>query len=185
MNRKLASTLALSTAAALAVAAPAAAARPADKPMSAKSQGAQVHKVRLTELNDSGVTGKAVLVQKDGSLRVKLQARDLVPDMLHPQHIHGLAGSNNGTCPPPSAAGGDGVLTLADGLPFYGPVLQPLTQSPMDDFPTADNGKINYRETFAVDGDLADLSDEVIVVHGGYVDGEYVATLPVACGEID
>ncbi|CAN5144881.1 hypothetical protein BH24ACT10_BH24ACT10_09740 [soil metagenome] len=148
--------------------------------MPAKSQGAEVHQVRLTELNDSGVTGKAVLVLKDGTLRVKLHARDLVPDMLHPQHIHGLAGSTNATCPPPSAAGDDGILTLGDGLPFYGPVLLPLTP-----FPMADNGKINYHETFSVDGDLADLSDEAIVVHGGYVDGEYVATLPVACGEID
>jgi len=180
MNRQFASTLALSTAAALAVAAPATAAPPADKPVSAKSQGAEVSQVQLTELNDSGVTGKAVLVLKDGTLRVNLQARNLVPGMLHPQHIHGLAGSTNGTCPPPSAAGDDGVLTLEDGLPFYGPVLQPLTP-----FPMADSGKISYTETFSVEGDFADLSDEVIVVHGGYVDGDYVATLPVACGEIN
>lgn len=179
MNRKFAYTLALSTAA-LVVAAPAAAASPADNPTPSRSQGAEVHQVRLTELNDSGVTGKAVLVLKDDTLRVKLHARDLVPDMLHPQHIHGLDGSTNATCPPPSAAGDDGVLTVGDGLPFYGPVLQPLAP-----FPMADDGKINYHDTFSVDGDLADLSDEVIVVHGGYVDGEYVATLPVACGEID
>ena len=78
--------------AALAVAAPAAAAPPADRAVPAKSQGAEVHQVRLTELNDSGVTGKAVLVLKDGALRVKLHTRHLVRDMLHPQHIQGLDG---------------------------------------------------------------------------------------------
>ena len=179
MTRRMLACMLAVPFAALTVAAPAAAAPSGDKAMVGKSKGAEVHQVRLTELNDSGVTGKAVLVQKDGTLRVKLHARDLVPSMLHPQHIHGLEGSTNATCPPPSAAGDDRVLTLVDGLPFYGPVLLPLTP-----FPMADKGTINYHETFEVDGDLADLSDEAIVVHGGYVDGEYVATLPVACGEI-
>ena len=176
--RKLAYALVLPVAA-LTAAAPAAAA-PGGGKMPDRGQGAEVHQVRLTELNGSGVSGKAVLIQRDGSLRVQLQARGLVPDMVHPQHIHGLDGAANATCPPPSAAGEDGVLTLVDGLPFYGPVLQPLTP-----FPMAKNGKISYHGTFEVDGDLTDLSDEAVVVHGGYVDGEYVATLPVACGEID
>lgn len=133
----------------------------------------------LDPLNESGVEGKAILVQRDGRLRVTLIARGVVPGMLHPQHIHGLDGSENATCPTAEDAGDDGVLTLVDGLPAYGPVLLKLTP-----FPMAPHGVINYHQTFEVDGDLADLSDEAIVVHGGFVDGEYVPTLPVACGEI-
>lgn len=145
-----------------------------------KSQGAQVYQVDLNELNNSGVEGKAILVLKGDTLKVKIHARGLVPNALHPQHIHGLAGSTNATCPPASAAGPDGVLDLADGLPFYGPILLPL-----EAFPMAKNGTINYDATFTVDGDLLDLSDEAIVLHGGFVGSEYVATLPVTCGEIN
>jgi len=145
-----------------------------------KSQGAQVYQVDLSELNDSGVEGKAVLILKGDTLKVKIHARGLEPNQLHPQHIHGLPGDTNATCPPPSAAGPDGVLSLEDGLPFYGGVLLSL-----EPFQMAENGKVNYHQTFTVDGDLLDLSDEVIVLHGGFVGTEYVATLPVACGEIN
>lgn len=185
MTRRLLSLALLATFAAATTAAPAAAehrdddhGKP-DKSDKGSSQGAQVYKVDLDPLNESGVDGKAVLVLRDGTLRVNLHARGLVPGMLHPQHIHGLDGSENATCPPASAAGDDGVLTIGEGMPFYGPVLQPLMP-----FPMADNGTVNYHETFEVSGDLSDLSDEVIVLHGKFVDGEYVATLPVACGEI-
>lgn len=174
-RRLLAFALALPFAAA--AVAPAAAANRGEAP--AASRGAEVYHVDLDPLNESGVDGKAVLVQRDGMLRVQIHARGLVPDTLHLQHIHGEE-SSNAVCPPPSAAGDDGVLTIGEGLPFYGPVLQPLTP-----FPMAENGMVNYHETFEVDGDLLDLSDEVIVLHGAFVDGEYVATLPVACGEID
>ena len=37
---------------------------------------------------------------------------------------------------------------------------------------------------FTVSGDLADLTDEAIVMHGMTVDGNHVPTLPVACGQI-
>ena len=145
------------------------------------SRGAQVYQVDLDALNHSGVEGKATLVLRGDQLRVVVRARGLTPGMVHPQHIHGLDGMMNATCPPPSAAGTDGLLTLEDGLPFYGPVLQPL-----EPFPTANKaGVVTYTQTFHVDRDLADLSDEAIVLHGAFVRGDYVATLPVACGEID
>ena len=142
-------------------------------------RAAEVYHVDLDALNDSGVEGKAVLVLRDGTLRVHLHARGLVPAMLHPQHVHGFA-TAEATCPPDSAAGDDDVLSFAEGLPFYGPVVLGLAP-----FPTADKGKISYHETFDVEGDLLDLSDEVVIVHGGFVDGEYVPSLPVACGELD
>lgn len=144
------------------------------------SQGAQVYRVDLNELNSSGVEGRAILVLKGDTLKVKIRAKGLVPNALHPQHIHGQDGNVNATCPPASAAGPDGILDLADGLPSYGPVLLPL-----EAFPTAENGTINYKATFTVNGDLLDLSDEAIVLHGGFVGSEYVASLPVSCGEIN
>ena len=159
-------------------AAPAAAAPPDQMPE--KSGGAEVYQVNLDELNASGVSGKAVLVLREGTLRIHLHARGLVAGMVHPQHIHGLDASANATCPPPSASGEDTLITLPEGLPFYGPVLLPL-----EPFPTPDDGTVNYHETFQVDGDLEDLSDEAIVLHGAFLDGTYDPTLPVACGEID
>ena len=140
--------------------------------------GAEVHHADLDALNDSGVDGKVVLVLHDGTLRVHLQASGLEAGLLHPQHVHGLA-STDATCPPASAAGSDDVLTLAEGLPFYGPVLQGLTP-----FTTADKGRITYHETFEVSGDLLDLSDEVVIVHGGFVGDTYDPSLPVACGDL-
>lgn len=157
-----------------------------------KGKGAQVQVVDLDSLNDSGVDGRAVLILRGDELRVNITARGLEGGAVHPQHIHGLAGDEEAVCPPATAADNvmglpeeaenpDELISLEEGLPFYGGVLQPLTP-----FPTANRGEvITYTGTFDVDGDLLDLSDEVIVLHGMTVDGTYVATLPVACGAID
>ena len=152
----------------------------------------EVHRVTLEELNGSGVTGTAILIQRDTEVRAIVIARGLEPGQVHPQHIHGLSGNTNGTCPPPSAADDrtglpeeaadpDEFISLEDGAPFYGPVLLPLTP-----FPTANRaGVVFYDRTFQVSGDLEDLDDEVVVLHGMTLAGGYAATLPVACGEID
>lgn len=141
--------------------------------------------VDLNSLNSSGVSGTATLTVSGDELTVTITASGLTPDMLHPQHIHGFKDNKgNATCPPMSAAGDDGLLTLVDGLPFYGPVLLPLTPFPTD--PDGD-GEIFYEESFTLselEFDLKPLQNRVIVLHGMFVDGVYVATLPVACGAI-
>jgi hypothetical protein len=108
------------------------------------------------------------------------------------QHIHGLTGNTNATCPPrrsaddikndpPEAAHPDQVISFAEGLPFYGPVLLAL-----EPYPTASaNGNVSYHRSFTVSGDLTDLRDEVVVLHGMSLRGVYVPSLPVACGEIN
>jgi len=156
-----------------------------------QGKGAQVQVVDLDALNGSGVDGRAVLVLRGDQLRVQITARGLEAGALHPQHIHGLMGSDEAVCPPPAAADDlaglpeeaedpDQFISVEEGAPFYGPILLPLTP-----FPTAGtSGVTTYTQTFEVDGDLLDLSDEVIVLHGMTVDGTYVATLPVACGAI-
>ncbi len=141
--------------------------------------GAHVYRVDLDPLNESGVDGHAVVIEKGDTLKVIIRAKGLVPNMLHPQHIHGFVDTmQDAVCPPMSAAGEDGLLTLVEGLPFYGPVVVPLTP-----FPMADNGTIEYVQTFE-DVAIEDLENFVIVLHGKFVNGEYIPTLPVACGEI-
>lgn len=154
--------------------------------------GPAVHVVDLQPLNDSGVGGKAILVRRDDELRVVIVARGLEPGMSHAQHIHGLDRGEDAVCPPSEAADSidgqpeeasdpDEFISLEEGLPFYGEVLLPLTP-----FPDASRaGVVTYNEAFAVSGDLLDLTDEAVVLHGMTLDGGYAGSLPVACGAID
>ncbi len=174
-----------------------AAALPLALPVAASHAGMSEPETRyfadLVPLNDSGVTGRVDLELRDGGLDVRLFATGLVPDELHIQHIHGFPDGRDAVVPPPSAAGDDGVLTIADGLPFYGPVLLPLVP-----FQTPADCIINYQRFFTNQeiadlagvpevmglADLLPLDLREIVVHGGFVDGVYVTSLPVAAGEI-
>ncbi|GHA78590.1 CHRD domain-containing protein [Pontibacter akesuensis] len=141
----------------------------------------KVYTVNLNELNNSGVSGTATLTLMGDKLEVHIQASGLEPNKLHPQHIHGFVENNrNATCPDMSSdMDGDGLIELAEGLPSYGPVLLSLTP-----FPTAPDGTIDYKQTFDMTADLRPLQNRVIVLHGMTVDGEYLATLPVACGMV-
>lgn len=132
-------------------------------------------------LNGSGVTGTAHLTLEGDQLRVEIQACGLEPHQVHPQHIHGFE-HRNAVCPPMSAdSNHDGILTLEEGLPFYGPIMLALMP-----FPTADaNGCIHYAETFTITVDeFRPLQSRTMVLHGMTVNGTYWATLPVACAEI-
>lgn len=170
----------------------------------------RVFRAHLHELNDSGATGVAKLRLKGRTLDITINARGLAPNLVHAQHIHGIG---NSECPPPSAAGGDGVLSTADGLPFYGPIATSLTTrgdtSPaagltIELMPVADdNGEIRYRRTITLPADVAaDLAAFQIVQHGvdfndngAYDFGKGAselnaafpqeATAPANCGTID
>jgi hypothetical protein len=135
----------------------------------------------LMSLNGSDVMGKATITLEGNMLTVHIMASGLEPDMVHPQHIHGFMDKNkNAVCPPMSAdMNGDNLVDLLEGLPFYGPVLLPL-----EPFPTAPDGTIDYMQTFPVTAAMLPLQNNVIVLHGMTVNGEYIATLPVACGPI-
>ncbi|HEX5410146.1 MAG TPA: hypothetical protein VFW89_10285 [Gemmatimonadaceae bacterium] len=161
------------------------------QPPGAQIQGAQsgpavaIFRVSLAPLNNSGVHGTATLAVRGSDLVVQLQAVGHIPDLQHVQHIHGFTDGTDATCPPPSAAGDDGVLTFAEGLPFYGPVQLNLTPFPT---PTNSAGSIQYHASFA-SADLAfspsDLELKTMVLHGAFVDGTYVPSLPVACGVVE
>ncbi|MCH4823392.1 hypothetical protein ML462_09415 [Gramella lutea] len=144
---------------------------------------------QLGSLNDSGVSGTATVSLQGDEITVNIMAQGMTPEMTHPQHIHGLSDANaNATCPPATAdEDEDGIITIPEGAPFYGEVLLPL-----EDFPMADaEGNISYEQTFMLGEngmptaeELADLENRVIVLHGIDNEGEYVATIPAACGEL-
>ena len=144
---------------------------------------------QLGSINDSEASGTATVSVQGDMLTVNVMAQGMTPNQEHPQHIHGLTNGEEGTCPPASAdADEDGIITIPEGAPFYGEVLLPL-----DDFPMADeNGNISYEKSFMLGENdiptaeaLGDLEDRVIVLHGLTNNDEYVATIPVACGELD
>jgi hypothetical protein len=144
-----------------------------------------VYRVNLSPLNESGVHGTATIQVKGSDLVVELQAVGHVPNMMHAQHIHGFTDGTDATCPPPSAAGTDGVLSFTDGLPFYGPVQLVLTPFPA---PANSAGAFHYRGSFP-QGSLAfgasDLELKTMVLHGDFVGSEFVGSLPVACGVVE
>ena len=180
----------------------------ADRPET--ERGTQVFHSTLTELNDSGATGRATLRLRGDELTIRIKARGLLPNSVHAQHIHG-EGTNE--CPPMSAAGSDGVLNVLEGAPFYGPIVSSLTvrgsTAPsaaldVEIMPVADErGRIDYRRTLTLPADVAaDLEDYQIVQHGvdlndsgAYDFGPGVseltsafpleATVPANCGTIE
>lgn len=89
------------------------------------------------------------------------KATGLDPEMLPPQHIGYEENNRNSTCPPASAGDdGDGLVELGEGLPFYELVLLPL-----EPFPTASDGTIDFKETYIVDSSITPLQSRVIVLH--------------------
>ncbi len=132
-------------------------------------------------LNGSGVSGMAELSLDGEQLTVTIHAEGLVPDMLHPQHIHGADMNNgNSTCPPPSAdTDGDGFISIPEGAPFYGGVLKSLTP-----FTMAPGGTIDFQQTYSLTESLSPLQNRAIVLHGMIVNGIYDASMPIACGQI-
>jgi hypothetical protein len=165
----------------------------------------------------SNVSGKAELTLTGRMLSVDLEARGLTPNEPHAMHIHGLLDRVN-ECPPASAdvntgdpIGGeqilgtsDGLISLAEGDPFYGPIDVSFTNSgdtsaasglALERFASADSaGNLSYHRDITVTKGVAkNLSKLHIVVHGTDLPSDddhsslsslFEATLPVACGNI-
>lgn len=171
----------------------------------------------LRELNDSGASGDAYLeVSEDGeTMSVEINATGLNLDGPHAQHIHAIVDGENVTasaCPTMDAdADGDGVVDVAEGVPFYGGIQVSLTT---DGDTSADSGlaverfpagtSISYSRTgIPIPEVLRPNLDKVhIVVHGidengnGTLDMDQEtrssltddlpreATAPALCGEL-
>jgi len=145
----------------------------------------QEFRVTFNSLNGSGVYGKAKLEIEDGrQLKIKMKVKGFEVGKPHPQHIHGKdAPFSNATCPDISAdVDADGLISVGEGLPSYGPVILPLVP-----FDTAnESGNLNYKAEFTINPDtIKDLDKRTIVLHGMTVNGTYIASLPVACAQIE
>jgi hypothetical protein len=166
----------------------------------------------------SNVTGHAALRLTGRTLDIALNASGLTPNEPHAMHIHGLTQSKN-ECPTleadvntgdPIDAGSfvagtpDGLVSLAEGAPDYGPIdvsmtvvgdTSPSSGLSLERFLSADaNGNLAYHRSVVVPKDVAkNLTNLHIVLHGADLPGDadhsslsslFEATLPVACGEI-
>ncbi len=156
----------------------------------------------LGALNTSGVSGQAEVVVEGDQLMVSVQAEGTVAEQVHAQHIHGMDDGTS-SCPSMSAdSNDDGRISVEEGAPSYGGIFVPLDGSldnaeglgDLETFPMAgSDGAYTYDASIstmdlAVNDDRSfedlTLENHAIVVHGAMVDGEYVATLPVACGTL-
>lgn len=167
----------------------------------------------------SNVTGHASLRLTGRMLTVDLAASGLTPMEPHAMHIHGLldrvnecptisADVNTGdpisSTPTPITGTPDGLISLAEGNPFYGPIDVSFTTSgdttaasglALERFASADaTGNLSYHRTIALPKDIAkNLTNLHIVLHGADLPADadssslsnlFEATLPVACGSI-
>jgi hypothetical protein len=166
----------------------------------------------------SNVTGHADMQLRGRNLTVDLRAKGLTPNEPHAMHIHGEVTANN-ECPPASAdvntgdpidpstfvAGTpDGLISLAEGAPFYGPIdvsftttgdTSPGSGLTLERMPVASAaGTISYHRTIRIPLDVAkNMTNLHIVLHGADLPADadasslsslFEATLPVACGQI-
>ena len=178
--------------------------------MSAASAADGSFQADLGALNESGVSGTAMVTLEGNQVTVMVDADGLVQGQPHAQHFHIGA---EGTCPTDDAdEDGDGFLSTTEGAPFYGGIGASLTTegdtSPdsglaVDRFPTADDGTVAYERTFEVSDDVVasfEAGTAVYVIHGvdkdgsGAYDGDVMsdldpslpmeATAPAACGTL-
>ncbi|HEX2050902.1 MAG TPA: hypothetical protein VHJ34_09780 [Actinomycetota bacterium] len=160
----------------------------------------------------SNVTGTAIVSRVASRVSVRLNARGLTPGLPHAMHIHGELKARN-ECPPARAdvndqvsstdpGTPDGLVSLGEGFPFYGPVQVSFTTSgdtsdasalALDRFPVAQaDGDLSYERRIMVPHKIAAKTGKLhVVVHGVDLDGDGAysnlqeATLPVACGELN
>jgi len=141
--------------------------------------------VEFTSLNGSGVYAKAEIELKGNrKIKIKIEASGLESGKPHPQHIHGLDKPvRTATCPDISAdTNADGLISVAEGLPSYGPIVLPLVPFNLVD----ENGELDYEVTYTITpGSVQPLQKRVIILHGMTVNGEYIPSLPIACGVIE
>ncbi len=147
---------------------------------SAQAAGSTTYQATLNPLNNqTGATGTVTITINGSKATVKEQVSGLAATFMkgpfpHVQHIH-IDGASG--CPPQSAdKSGDGVVSVAEGKPFYGAIGTTLsvsgdtTPAAATDVKIAPSGaSFTYNRT--VDLDAATLSSikagtAAVVVHG-------------------
>lgn len=175
------------------------------------AQSGQTYTATLDELNGSGASGTATLTLDGDHLNANIESTGLTASQPHAQHIHGMAQAIS-ECPTLAAdKDGDGIISVTEGVPDYGPILTSFTTTgdtsaesgtAVDRMPVATaNGTLSYSRTLTVPGDVAqNLDDFAIVQHGidlngsGKYDGKpsdldpklpFEGTVPANCGTIE
>lgn len=141
----------------------------------------------------AGAAGEVELRVRGVRLSVELEAEGLSPNLPHVAHIHGVLQAEN-ECPAASAdTDGNGLISVVEGLPFYGPIQVSFTTRggvsgtgddpfaiedgvPLVRAPRADaDGELSYERTFTLpapvpSGTRRDLARALgglhVVVHG-------------------
>lgn len=161
---------------AVVVALPAALALTVGASSQAVAQGA--FQINLTQLNDSGSKGTAMLSLQGRQLTVKIESEGLVPGQPSAQHLHGSTDGHDFHCPDASDdTNGDGVLNNTEATVDYGDInISLTTKGPtdmksglaVDRMPVANaQGKLSYERTIPVSQDVVDhIKDLHIVQHG-------------------
>jgi hypothetical protein len=101
----------------------------------------QVFATNFTALNNSGVSGGAAIVLDKAShtVTVEIDATNLEPNQVHPQHIHGFLDDTKSHSPTIAQdTDHDGFVELNEGLATYGQILLNLSLNP--DNSTHDHG---------------------------------------------
>lgn len=132
----------------------------------------------LSGINGSGVSGEGSLVFGEDGVTVSVQASGLKPGQTHEMHIHGIEGQD-ATCP--TDTDGDGMVGHEEAEQAAGGHVLDL-----EPYQTADeSGNISFEQTYTEGVEnLSPVEDRVLMVHGVTMNGEFMAEMPAACGEI-
>lgn len=158
---------------------PAALALTASASSQAVAEGNGAYQINLSQLNNSGSKGTAMLSLKGHQLTVKIESEGHVPGQPSAQHLHGSTDGHDFHCPDPSAdTNGDGVINNTEATVDYGNInISLTTKGPtdamgsglaVDRMPVADaQGKLSYERTIPVSQAVVDhIKDLHIVQHG-------------------
>lgn len=139
--------------------------------------GTDTH-ARLTQLNNSGVNGTSKVNVEGRRLDMHVDARRLLHDMPHAQHIH-FGKQARQECPTVrDDDNADHRLNTAEGQPAYGPVKVSMTTRgntgpgstlAVNRFPTAPDGQVHYDRQTRTKRDVARAirrGNAVVVIHG-------------------
>jgi len=155
-------------------------------PALAMARAGTTFQANLHELNGSGASGFATATVNGTTLTVHITATGL-ENGAHLRHIHGGVETTSGgsavqssKCPTPNRdVDGDGIISVAEGVPDYGPVIVNL-----GNFATT-TGSIDETLVFPnFNQSVLPLDKRAIVLHGMTGPNGYDASIPIVCGQL-
>jgi CHRD domain len=155
-------------------------------PALASAKAGSSFRAQLHELNGSGASGSATVTVSGNTLTIHLVATGL-ENGPHLRHIHGGAATTSGQsaiqsskCPTPQRdIDADGIISVAEGVPDYGPVIVNI-----GNFVTT-GGTLDETITITpFNGAVLPLDKRAVVLHGMTGPNGYDASIPIVCGQL-